>query len=161
MKYSFTAITFAFLAMAIHASPVQFQDRDITTMEDSNATNTTMPDMPAPAAPPADARAPPTDAPAPPTNAPAPPKPPTGASITDAPGLTNSTSTTSTTSTTGTVFPGTAVNCTMFYTVLMGDTCQAVGEKTGITFDVLKSLNKGIDAACSNLIVGQALCVKA
>ncbi|KAJ8063938.1 hypothetical protein OCU04_007786 [Sclerotinia nivalis] len=155
MKYSFTAITFAFLAMALHASPIQLQDRDMTTMEGSNATNTTMPGMPAPPAPPADAPPPPAGA----------PPPPTGASITDASGpanMTNSSNSTSTstTNTTGIVLPGTAANCTMFYTVLMGDTCNAVDVKNGITFDVLKSLNTEIDAACSNLVVGQALCVK-
>ncbi|KAF7912493.1 uncharacterized protein EAF01_001514 [Botrytis porri] len=217
MQYSFTAITLAILATAIHASPIQLETRDIITIADPNAANIT---MPAPAAPPAGAPAPPAPpappagGPAPPVPAakgngtmPAPPAPPAGGpappadaantskpappapgsktnttasapeardltslSITDTPqaNTTSSANTTTitatvtdpTTNTTGTVFPGTAANCTTFFIVSMGDTCDIVDAKNGITLDTLKSLNTEIDSGCANLSVGQALCVK-
>ncbi|ATZ47270.1 hypothetical protein BCIN_02g05630 [Botrytis cinerea B05.10] len=238
MQYSFTALTLAILATAIHASPIQLETRDIITIADPNAANTT---MSAPPAPPAGAPAPPTPAdaangtmaappappsgkptppapaakpdgtmpapPAPPSGKPAPPAPgtngtmaappapPAGAPAPPAPGnatdaaapateardLTsfsitdtsqanttssaNSTTITATvtdptTNTTGTVFPGTAANCTTFFIVSMGDTCDSVDAKNGITLETLRSLNTEIDAGCTNLGVGQALCVK-
>ncbi|TGO56642.1 hypothetical protein BCON_0075g00320 [Botryotinia convoluta] len=238
MQYSFTALTLAVLATAIHASPIQLETRDIIAIADPNAANTTMPaspsppaggpappapadaanvTMPAPPAPPAGGPAPPAPAakgngtmlapPAPPvggptppadaanTTKPAPPAPPAGGpappalgsatnttapapeardltsfSITDTPqaNTTSSANTTTitatvtdpTTNTTGTVFPGTAANCTTFFIVSMGDTCDIVDAKNGITLDTLRKLNTEIDAGCANLSVGQALCVK-
>ncbi|TGO23041.1 hypothetical protein BPAE_0146g00190 [Botrytis paeoniae] len=216
MQYSFTALTLAVLATAIHASPIQLETRDIIAIADPNAANTTMTAPPAPpsGAPtppaPADAAnvtmpappAPPAGGPAPPVpdakangTMPAPPAPPAGGRAPPAPGsatnitapapeardLTsfsitdtsqanttssaNSTTTTATvtdptTNTTGTVFPGTAANCTTFFIVSMGDTCDIVDAKNGITLDTLRSLNTEIDAGCANLSVGQALCVK-
>ncbi|RAL62007.1 hypothetical protein DID88_002496 [Monilinia fructigena] len=64
------------------------------------------------------------------------------------------------TNTTGTVFPGTATNCTTFYIVLAGDTCNGIDSKVGIPFDQLKKLNTGVNPQCTNLSIGQALCVK-
>ncbi|TEY85089.1 hypothetical protein BOTCAL_0017g00010 [Botryotinia calthae] len=226
MQYSFTALTLAILATAIHASPIQLESRDIIKIADLNAANVTMaappappsgaPAPPAPAAkangtmpappsgkpaPPADAAngtmaappAPPYGAPAPPAPAakangtmPAPPAPPSGKpappadaangsdltsfSITDTPQANNTSSANSTTitttvtdpktNTTGTVFPGTSANCTAFFIVSMGDTCDIVDAKNGITLETLRSLNTEIDAGCTNLGVGQALCVK-
>ncbi|KAF7943173.1 hypothetical protein EAE96_011110 [Botrytis aclada] len=145
MQYSFTALTLAFLATAIHASPIQLETRDIMAIADPNAANTT---APAPV-----------------------PRDLTSFSITDTPQANTTSSanattitatvTDPTTNTTGTVFPGTAANCTTFFIVSMGDTCDVVDAKNGITLDTLRSLNTEIDAGCANLSVGQALCVKA
>jgi hypothetical protein len=41
-----------------------------------------------------------------------------------------------------------------------GDTCDIVDAKANISLDTLKTLNKEIDPACDNLVVGQGLCVK-
>ncbi|TGO18637.1 hypothetical protein BTUL_0008g00180 [Botrytis tulipae] len=228
MHYSFTALTLAVLATAIHASPIQLETRDIMAMAappappsgapappaPADAVSATMPappappvggpappapaakgngTMPAPPAPPAGGPAPPADAanttkpapPAPPAGGPAPPAPGsatnttapvteardlTSFSITDTPqaNTTSSANTTTitatvtdpTTNTTGIVFPGTAANCTTFFIVSMGDTCDIVDTKNGITLDTLRKLNTEIDAGCANLSVGQALCVK-
>ncbi|KAF7928793.1 uncharacterized protein EAE97_009635 [Botrytis byssoidea] len=134
----------------------------------ADAANTT---KPAPPAPPAGGPAPPAPGSATNTTAPATEaRDLTSFSITDTPqaNTTSSANTTTitatvtdpTTNTTGTVFPGTAANCTTFFIVSMGDTCDIVDAKNGITLDTLRKLNTEIDAGCANLSVGQALCVK-
>ncbi|KAJ7636394.1 hypothetical protein FB45DRAFT_741647 [Roridomyces roridus] len=49
--------------------------------------------------------------------------------------------------------------CTQMYTVVSGDTCGAIESKTGISDATLHSLNPTINNACSNLQIGQTLCV--
>ncbi|KAJ7861621.1 hypothetical protein B0H13DRAFT_1638994, partial [Mycena leptocephala] len=51
--------------------------------------------------------------------------------------------------------------CALPYTVVGGDTCAAIESKTGVSDAQLHSLNPSINSACTNLQVGQTLCVKA
>lgn len=80
------------------------------------------------------------------------------------PGSTNGTSSSETpptsTNNTGQILPGTAANCTNFYVVQAGDTCNIVDARNNITLDTLKQLNTEISPACDNLVIGQGLCVK-
>ncbi|KAJ7627281.1 hypothetical protein FB45DRAFT_795442, partial [Roridomyces roridus] len=54
---------------------------------------------------------------------------------------------------------GGTTSCTKSYTVVSGDTCVSVESKNGISDATLHSLNPSINSACSNLQVGQNLCV--
>ncbi|CAK7205721.1 Chitinase 2 [Sporothrix eucalyptigena] len=50
--------------------------------------------------------------------------------------------------------------CTQYYTVEAGNTCYIIDTKFGITFDQLLAWNPGtINADCTNLGIGQVLCV--
>ncbi|KAF7368305.1 hypothetical protein MVEN_00151800 [Mycena venus] len=49
--------------------------------------------------------------------------------------------------------------CTQTYTVVGGDTCAAIESKTGVSDAQLHQLNPGINSGCTNLQIGQALCV--
>ncbi|KAJ6577984.1 hypothetical protein B0H19DRAFT_886426, partial [Mycena capillaripes] len=49
--------------------------------------------------------------------------------------------------------------CTQTYTVQSGDTCYAIAERLGITVDQLHALNPSINSGCTNLSIGQVLCV--
>ncbi|CAK7214427.1 Chitinase 2 [Sporothrix bragantina] len=52
------------------------------------------------------------------------------------------------------------VSCTAYYTVKAGDSCYTIDLGAGLTFDQLQSLNPGvINADCTNLGIGQVLCV--
>ncbi|KAB8293271.1 hypothetical protein EYC80_007602 [Monilinia laxa] len=145
MRYSFTTVTFALLAMTIHASPIQLQPREEMPM----AMAEPKPSNPVPAeAPPATASASITET-SPLANG---TSSASGPASSDTCVLTGGGSTTMTTTvtnpatnTTGTVFPGTATNCTTFYIVLAGDTCNGIDSKVGIPFDQLRKLNTGVN----------------
>ncbi|KAF7368271.1 hypothetical protein MVEN_00148000 [Mycena venus] len=49
--------------------------------------------------------------------------------------------------------------CTQTYTVVGGDTCAAIESKTGVSDAQLHQLNPGINSGCTNLQIGQALCL--
>ncbi|KAF7338876.1 hypothetical protein MSAN_02210800 [Mycena sanguinolenta] len=49
--------------------------------------------------------------------------------------------------------------CTKTYTVVSGDTCAAIESRTGISDSQLHSLNPSINSGCTNLQIGQVLCV--
>ncbi|KAJ7265748.1 hypothetical protein C8J57DRAFT_1069155 [Mycena rebaudengoi] len=51
--------------------------------------------------------------------------------------------------------------CAETYTVVGGDTCMTIESKTGISDAQLRSLNPAINIGCTNLQVGQNLCLKA
>ncbi|CAK7225775.1 Chitinase 2 [Sporothrix curviconia] len=51
-------------------------------------------------------------------------------------------------------------SCTQYYIVEAGNSCYTIDMKYGITFDQLQAMNPGaINDECTNLDVGQALCV--
>ncbi|KAF8166885.1 hypothetical protein K438DRAFT_248301 [Mycena galopus ATCC 62051] len=52
-----------------------------------------------------------------------------------------------------------ARGCTKTYTVKFGDTCQGIEQKTGISDAMLHALNPAINRLCTNLIIGQPLCL--
>ncbi|KAJ7113404.1 hypothetical protein C8R44DRAFT_526819, partial [Mycena epipterygia] len=49
--------------------------------------------------------------------------------------------------------------CSQTYTVVSGDTCSTIESKTGISDAQLHQLNAGINSGCTNLQVGETLCV--
>ncbi|KAF8214284.1 glycoside hydrolase superfamily [Mycena galopus ATCC 62051] len=49
--------------------------------------------------------------------------------------------------------------CTQTYTVVSGDTCSGIETSTGVSDATLHSLNPSINSGCSNLSIGQVLCV--
>ncbi|KAJ7622125.1 RlpA-like double-psi beta-barrel-protein domain-containing protein-containing protein [Roridomyces roridus] len=49
--------------------------------------------------------------------------------------------------------------CTKSYTVVSGDTCNLVEAKNGVSDATLHSLNPAINSGCTNLQIGQVLCV--
>ncbi|KAF7304030.1 hypothetical protein MIND_00634300 [Mycena indigotica] len=55
---------------------------------------------------------------------------------------------------------GVAGGCQQTYTVVSGDSCGAIESKTGVSDVSLHTLNPWINSACSNIQIGQALCVK-
>lgn len=59
-----------------------------------------------------------------------------------------------------TPFAGTTAQCYEYYTVVSGDYCFLVENKTGVTFAQLRSLNPDLREDCSNLLLGEAYCVK-
>ncbi|KAG8711766.1 hypothetical protein FRC08_015475 [Ceratobasidium sp. 394] len=65
---------------------------------------------------------------------------------------------TATTATTSSAAP-TSTACTRLTTVRSGDTCDTIGARAGISRYWLGVLNPTINAACSNIQGGQALCV--
>ncbi|KAF8215421.1 hypothetical protein K438DRAFT_1801216 [Mycena galopus ATCC 62051] len=52
-----------------------------------------------------------------------------------------------------------ARGCTKTYTVKFGDTCQGIEQKTEISDAMLHALNPAINRLCTNLIIGQPLCL--
>ncbi|KAF8191071.1 hypothetical protein K438DRAFT_1591719, partial [Mycena galopus ATCC 62051] len=54
---------------------------------------------------------------------------------------------------------GTSSGCSQTYTVVSGDTCPAIESKTGISDAQLHAQNPSINSGCTNLQVGQILCV--
>ncbi|KAA8566246.1 hypothetical protein EYC84_008846 [Monilinia fructicola] len=152
--------------MTIHASPIQLQPREemAMAMAEPKPSNPANPATPAPAgAPPAGASASITET-SPLANGTSSASGPAGSDTCVLTGGGSTTMTTTVTNpatnTTGTVFPGTATNCTTFYIVLAGDTCNGIDMKVGIPFDQLRKLNTGVNPQCTNLSIGQALCVK-
>ncbi|KAH7100965.1 hypothetical protein BKA62DRAFT_704658 [Auriculariales sp. MPI-PUGE-AT-0066] len=51
-------------------------------------------------------------------------------------------------------------SCAKTYTVVKGDTCSKVQSKNSVSFSTLRSLNSKVNSSCSNLQIGQKLCVK-
>ncbi|KAJ7724568.1 hypothetical protein DFH07DRAFT_758973, partial [Mycena maculata] len=49
--------------------------------------------------------------------------------------------------------------CAQTYTVVSGDTCAAIESRTGISDAQLHSLNPSINSGCTNLQIGEVLCV--
>ncbi|KAJ7244643.1 hypothetical protein B0H12DRAFT_981985, partial [Mycena haematopus] len=49
--------------------------------------------------------------------------------------------------------------CAQTYTVVSGDTCSTIESKTGISDTQLHSLNPSINSGCTNLSIGETLCV--
>lgn len=49
--------------------------------------------------------------------------------------------------------------CTKQYIIRSGDTCSSIASAAGITSAQLMSANPQINSACTNLIVGEALCL--
>ncbi|KAJ7885453.1 hypothetical protein B0H13DRAFT_2343226 [Mycena leptocephala] len=49
--------------------------------------------------------------------------------------------------------------CTKTYTVVSGDTCAAIESRTGVSDSQLHALNPSINSGCTNLQIGQVLCV--
>ncbi|KAF7361010.1 hypothetical protein MSAN_01131200 [Mycena sanguinolenta] len=49
--------------------------------------------------------------------------------------------------------------CTQTYTVESGDTCSTIAADVGLTVSQLEALNPSINSGCTNLDVGQVLCV--
>ncbi|KAJ7622132.1 hypothetical protein FB45DRAFT_753492 [Roridomyces roridus] len=52
-------------------------------------------------------------------------------------------------------------SCAQTYTVVSGDTCSKIESKNGISDATLHSLNPSINTGCTNLAIGQVLCVQA
>ncbi|KAJ7058345.1 hypothetical protein C8F01DRAFT_1059773, partial [Mycena amicta] len=50
-------------------------------------------------------------------------------------------------------------DCGNTYDVVSGDTCSAIESKTGVSDSTLHSLNPSINSGCTNLQVGQVLCL--
>jgi LysM repeat protein len=55
---------------------------------------------------------------------------------------------------------GTINNCFQYHTVVSGDYCGLLENQYGITFAQLQTWNQDLNAACSNLILGDAYCVQ-
>ncbi|KAJ6489733.1 hypothetical protein C8R45DRAFT_768058, partial [Mycena sanguinolenta] len=51
--------------------------------------------------------------------------------------------------------------CAATYTVVSGDTCSAIEGSTGVSDAQLHALNPAINSGCTNLSIGQKLCVQA
>ncbi|KAF7342671.1 hypothetical protein MSAN_02024900 [Mycena sanguinolenta] len=54
---------------------------------------------------------------------------------------------------------GSGGTCTQTYTVKSGDTCSAIAAHFGLTVSQLLALNPSISSGCTNLAIGQVLCV--
>jgi LysM repeat protein len=50
-------------------------------------------------------------------------------------------------------------SCSQKYTVVSGDTCSAIATKFGVTVSAIITANPTIDSACTNLKIGQVLCI--
>ncbi|KAJ6536899.1 hypothetical protein B0H19DRAFT_962421, partial [Mycena capillaripes] len=50
-------------------------------------------------------------------------------------------------------------DCSQTYTVVSGDTCSVIESKTGVSDTELHQLNPGINNGCTNLGIGETLCV--
>ncbi|KAJ8072783.1 hypothetical protein PM082_016342 [Marasmius tenuissimus] len=53
-----------------------------------------------------------------------------------------------------------AATCSKSYTVVSGDTCTAIDKKFGLTTGTAISLNSAVNSGCTNLYIGQSLCVQ-
>ncbi|KAF7378498.1 hypothetical protein MSAN_00277200 [Mycena sanguinolenta] len=56
---------------------------------------------------------------------------------------------------------GTGDGCAQTYTVKSGDTCSAIEAATGVSDAELHALNPAINSGCTNLSIGQTLCIQA
>lgn len=68
-------------------------------------------------------------------------------------------SATMTTSVRDTLGVNAATICASTYTVVAGDSCWAIGQARGTTTNTILALNPTINSSCSNLSVGQVLCL--
>jgi LysM repeat protein len=50
-------------------------------------------------------------------------------------------------------------SCSQSYTVVSGDTCSAIATKFGVTVSAIISANPAINSGCTNLQIGQVLCI--
>ncbi|KAF7358651.1 Non-Catalytic module family EXPN protein [Mycena sanguinolenta] len=50
-------------------------------------------------------------------------------------------------------------SCTSTYTVVSGDTCTTIASKTGVSIATIEADNPSINSACTNLQIGQVLCL--
>lgn len=50
--------------------------------------------------------------------------------------------------------------CVEYYTVASGDSCPAIETKFGISDSLFRTMNPEINSACTNIIIGEAYCVK-
>ncbi|KAF7343589.1 hypothetical protein MSAN_01979400 [Mycena sanguinolenta] len=50
-------------------------------------------------------------------------------------------------------------SCSQSYTVVSGDSCSAIEAKTGVSDSQLHALNPSINSGCTNLGIGQVLCL--
>ncbi|TFK97143.1 hypothetical protein BDV98DRAFT_476878, partial [Pterulicium gracile] len=50
-------------------------------------------------------------------------------------------------------------SCRQFYTVIGGDICWNIAQRFGVSFDQLISWNPAVNSGCTNLQIGQQLCV--
>ncbi|KAJ7857208.1 hypothetical protein B0H13DRAFT_1727533 [Mycena leptocephala] len=68
---------------------------------------------------------------------------------------------TSTPPTSTTTSPGSTPSggCAQTYTVVSGDTCSAIESRTGVSDAQLHTLNPAINSGCTNLQIGQILCL--
>jgi hypothetical protein len=57
--------------------------------------------------------------------------------------------------------PGVTSNCAQYYNIQSGDFCLKVSDKFNMSFATFRTLNTGVDVACSNLWLGYDYCVKA
>ncbi|KAK1222820.1 hypothetical protein PQX77_014242 [Marasmius sp. AFHP31] len=53
-----------------------------------------------------------------------------------------------------------AAACGKSYTVVSGDTCTAIDKKFGLSTGTIISLNSAVNSGCTNLYIGQTLCVQ-
>ncbi|KAJ6542364.1 glycoside hydrolase superfamily [Mycena vulgaris] len=54
---------------------------------------------------------------------------------------------------------GSGGGCTKTYTVVSGDTCATIESRTGVSDSQLHALNPSVNAGCTNLQLGQVLCL--
>ncbi|KAF7326989.1 hypothetical protein MSAN_02492700 [Mycena sanguinolenta] len=50
-------------------------------------------------------------------------------------------------------------SCTSTYTVVSGDTCNIIASRTGVSTATIESLNSSINSGCTNLQIGESLCL--
>ncbi|KAH7097980.1 hypothetical protein BKA62DRAFT_661284 [Auriculariales sp. MPI-PUGE-AT-0066] len=55
---------------------------------------------------------------------------------------------------------GSSGSCAKTYTVVKGDNCSKIASKYSTSFSTLRSLNSAINSGCTNLQIGQKVCVK-
>ncbi|KAI0696864.1 hypothetical protein C8T65DRAFT_663044 [Cerioporus squamosus] len=49
-------------------------------------------------------------------------------------------------------------DCQVTHVVQAGDSCEAIAESTGTTFDIILANNPNVDSQCSNIYPGEVLC---
>lgn len=60
-----------------------------------------------------------------------------------------------------TPMPGIVSNCSRFYKVVSGDSCDGIAQKQGITVANFRRWNTEINAGCTNLWLDALVCTKA
>ncbi|KAK0666031.1 hypothetical protein QBC41DRAFT_339383 [Cercophora samala] len=72
---------------------------------------------------------------------------------------TTSTGATSTPTNTAPQMPGLPSNCSLFHTVVTGDTCEVIAASYGISLAAFAAWNPEVNSTCTNLWLGFAVCV--